>query len=305
MKPVIYTSSLSTHHNTGVGHPENAERIEALEELFDAQGYEVKQAKPVELETVFLVHDEEYIYSLMDNTPDTGLFHLDGDTVLSPASYDAALMGAGAVCQAADDVVAGEAQAAFCAVRPPGHHAEINKAMGFCLMNNIFIGARYAMSKYNVKKVAIIDFDVHHGNGTDQMVRQYNDAHPKTPIFFASTHGNPLFPMTGDPKDNTEMVINQYLPAQCGSEAFRTIYEDHIFPVLKAYNPDILMLSSGFDAHEKDPLAQAKLKTEDYAWLASNLSDIVSNKNIISVLEGGYHVPSLVDSVKGHLENLT
>ena len=305
MKPVIYTSALSTHHNTGVGHPENAERIEALDNLFDAEGYEVKQSKPTELETVFLAHDEEYIYSLMDSTPDTGLFNIDGDTVLSPASFDAALMAAGAVCQAVDDVVSGEVKNAFCAVRPPGHHAEIDKAMGFCLMNNIFIGARYAMSKHGVKKVAIVDFDVHHGNGTDQMVRRYNTEHSETPILFASTHGNPLFPMTGDPKDNTDRVVNHYLPEKCGSEVFRGIYEDHIFPALTAYNPDILMLSSGFDAHQNDLLAQAKLQTEDYGWLASQLSNIVSNKNIISVLEGGYHVPSLTQSVKVHLENLT
>ena len=205
---------------------------------------------------------------------------------------------------AVDDIMSGQSRAAFCAVRPPGHHAEYNKAMGFCLMNNIFIGARYAIDKHDVKKVAIIDFDVHHGNGTDQMVRHYNKNNADTPIFFASTHGYPLFPMTGDPDDNNAHILNHYLPDKCGSQDFREMYESKIFPALRRYEPDIMMLSSGFDAHKDDPLAQANLKSEDYGWLGENLSDIVSNKNIISVLEGGYNIEALVPSVKSHLEGL-
>ena len=307
MKPIIYTSPYSLHHNTPEGHPEKATRIEALEVLFASEvfeGWQNKSSQPADLETVGLAHDEDYLFDLQDKTPEAGLVYLDGDTVLSPQSYDAALHGAGAVCDAVDDVISGKTLVAFCAVRPPGHHAEPDKAMGFCLMNNILIAARHAQTKHNIQKVAIIDFDVHHGNGTDVMTRQHNQNHPEQPIFYASTHGHPLFPMTGDPKDNTQYVINHYLPDKCDGEAFRALYEEHIFPALKAYKPDLLLLSSGFDAHKDDPLGHAHLETEDFGWLASNLSDIVDNKNIISVLEGGYDVPSLVSCVQTHLQHL-
>jgi len=244
MKPVIYTAPLSIHHNTGQGHPENADRLLALEALFLEGGYDIKQSQAAEIETVCRAHSEDYIYALMDAIPDAGLAYLDNDTVVSPAS------------------------------------------------------------KHDVKKVAIIDFDVHHGNGTDQMVRHYNKNNADTPIFFASTHGYPLFPMTGDPDDNNAHILNHYLPDKCGSQDFREMYESKIFPALRRYEPDIMMLSSGFDAHKDDPLAQANLKSEDYGWLGENLSDIVSNKNIISVLEGGYNIEALVPSVKSHLEGL-
>ena len=308
MKPIIYTSPLSSLHNTGEGHPENAKRIEALEALFDSPDFadwEVRHAQAADLDDVLQVHDEGYIFNLQDKTPEAGLFNLDGDTVLSPQSYDAALHSAGAVCQAIDDVVVKQqSHAAFCAVRPPGHHAEPEKAMGFCLMNNVFIGALYAQKVSNKNKVAIIDFDVHHGNGTESMTRKHNKANPEKPVFYASSHGYPLFPMTGDPKENNEYVVNVHLPERCDSQNFRELYETHIFPALEEYNPDVLILSSGFDAHKDDPLAQACLLSEDYAWITKKLSNIVSNKNIISVLEGGYDVPSLTESVKQHLKGL-
>lgn len=305
--PIIYTSALSHKHDTGHGHPESTERIHALEELFQTAPFKdwpKKQSTPADLETILLAHGENYIFSLQDNTPDHGLFYLDGDTVLSPDSYDAALYAAGAVCNAVDDVMAGETTHAFCAVRPPGHHAEPDKAMGFCLMNNIFIGARYAQEKYSVKKIAIVDFDVHHGNGTDTMTRKYNATHPDNPILYISTHGYPLFPMTGDPADNNDTLLNIHLPDACNSAQFREIYERQVFPTLEKFAPDLLMLSAGFDAHKDDPLASAQWETADYAWLAQRLCAHTSAP-IISVLEGGYNISALTSSIAAHLQALS
>lgn len=310
MTPTLYTSAFSAHHDTGAGHPENADRITALEAVFQTppfQDWPQKIATPAELDCILLAHEEDYIFTLQDKTPDNGLVPLDGDTVLSPSSYDAALHAAGAVINAVDDVMNGETNRAFCAVRPPGHHAEPHKAMGFCLMNNIFIGARHAQETYDIKKIAIIDFDVHHGNGTDTMCRRHNAAHPDAPIFYISTHGHPLFPGTGNPDDNDATTLNLYLPDKCDGESFKNIYNQHVFPALNAFKPEILMISAGFDAHMEDSIANCALNSSDYAWITQKLGEISSKycKNrIISVLEGGYNIPALTQAVKAHLQEL-
>ena len=315
MKPIIYTSPYSDRHNTGDGHPESPARITALEELFQTapfNDFPQKQSTQADLEHILLAHDEDYVFDLQDKTPDQGLFYLDGDTILSPNSYEAALYSAGAVINAVDDVMAEDSTSIFCATRPPGHHAEPNQALGFCLFNNVFIGARYAQEKYGVKKIAIVDFDVHHGNGTETMTRRHNKTHPDKPILYISTHGHPLFPDgihgTGDPEDNSDTLLNIRLPNNCESDEFRNTYETQVFSHLEQFKPEILMISAGFDAHIDDPLANMRLNHDDFAFLAQKTNQIAKKhcKNrIISVLEGGYNIPALTKSVQAYLEEFT
>jgi len=273
MKPIIYTSRLSKHHDTGQNHPESVARIEALETLFQTDPFidwTQKTGVAATSDQINLAHDEEYIYNLLNFTPNKDLIAIDGDTILSNGSFDAALHAAGAVCYAVDDVMTDVVKRAFVAVRPPGHHAEPHMAMGFCLFNNVFIGARHAQTAHGIQKIAIVDFDVHHGNGTDTMAFNHNEkikeGKNNAPILYISTHGYPLFPMTGDPRDNSDTLLNIRLQPDFDSEEFRLAYEDEVFPALKQFKPDLLMISAGFDAHQHDPLAGARLKTEDFRW---------------------------------------
>ncbi len=310
MKPIIYLSDYSQKHDTGEGHPENAARIKVLEDLFSEAPFNDWQqinARAATLDQILLAHNEDYVFDLQDKTPEHGLVHLDGDTILSPHSYDAALHAAGAACQAVDDILNNKTKKAFCATRPPGHHAEPNTALGFCLLNNIFIAARHAQETYDINRIAIVDFDVHHGNGTETMTRRHNAICSNQPILYISTHAQGIFPMTGKPEDNSDTLLNIYLPHDCGSEEFRQIYQNEVFPTLKDFKPDILLLSSGFDAHKDDPLAAINLETEDYGWLTRHLCDIAdqyAKGRLISILEGGYHLDALKSCVRAHLEEL-
>lgn len=320
MELIIYTSAFSKRHDTGHAHPESPARIAVLEELLDTLDYTVKQATPAELEQIMLAHTENYISDLQETIPDQGLMTRDNETIFSPDSYDAALHAAGAVCNAVDDIFEGypgecppacghdghkNAPRAFCLIRPPGHHAEASHELGFCLFNNVFIGARHAQEKYGVKKIAIIDFDVHHGNGTENMCRKHNKEHPDHPIFYISSHGFPLFPMSGDPKDNNDTLLNIYLPENCDSAQFRELYEEQVFPALNSFAPDLLMISAGFDAHKEDPLANMNLETEDYGWVTENLCKTCPpGTPVISVLEGGYHLEALKNGIEAHLSAL-
>lgn len=310
MKPIIYTSRLSKHHDTGHNHPESVARIEALDILFDVAPFNEwvkKTGVAATQDQIHLAHDEEYVYNMLNFAPEKELLAIDGDTILSNSSFDAALHAAGAVCYAVDDIMAKVANRAFVAVRPPGHHAEPHMAMGFCLFNNIFIGARHAQKTYGVERIAIVDFDVHHGNGTETMAYRHNGKGDKAPIMYVSTHGYPLFPMTGDPRDNGETLLNIRLEHDFDSTEFRNAYEDQVFPALKEFKPDLLMISAGFDAHINDPLAQARLQTEDYEWLTKKLcgiADTFAQGRIISVLEGGYDIPTLQECVATHLKAL-
>ena len=302
MKPAIYTSRLSKRHDTGHGHPECAARMDALDELFAEEifnNWPQEQSNPAELEQIMPAHSEDYIFDLQDKTPDQGLISIDGDTVLSPDSYDAALHAAGAVIQAIDNI--SKNKKAFCAVRPPGHHAEPTHAMGFCLFNNIFIGARHAQKIHGYNKVAIIDFDVHHGNGTEIMTRLHNKMHHDQPILYISSHGFPLFPMTGDPTQNDDTTLNIHLPDGCTSDQFRELYEQQVFPKLKDFAPDLLMISAGFDAHKDDPLAPINLEINDYSWITKKLTKCAPTAPVISVLEGGYQLESLQNCARAHL----
>jgi acetoin utilization deacetylase AcuC-like enzyme len=304
----IYLSPYSKKHNTGEGHPESDLRITEIENLLKSECYKhISQvvSHTAEFEQILYAHNEDYLFDLQDKTPDQGLVYLDGDTVLSPDSYDAALHAVGACLQAVDNVCKGHNNNGFCAVRPPGHHAEPNTAMGFCLFNNVAIAARHAQIEHDINKVAIIDFDVHHGNGTETITRKHNRDHHDQPILYVSTHGYPLFPMTGDPADNCDTLLNVRLPKDCNSTEFRNIYETQIFPALETFAPELILLSSGFDAHKLDPLAPINLETADYEWLTRRLCAIADKHaqgRLVSILEGGYHLEALRDSVDAHLQ---
>lgn len=300
VKTTIYTHPAALLHDTGDGHPEGAARLHALETIL--KEYPQIEAQPATQDQLLRAHPLHHIQMIEEATPPSGLSALDGDTILSPHSFDAALLAAGAACQAVDDVIAGRTQTAFCAMRPPGHHAEPTRAMGFCLFNNVFIAARHAQAAHNIKKIAIVDFDVHHGNGTDTMTRRHDGS-----ILYISTHQYPLWPMSGLEEDNEDSVKNFTLPAGADGGAFRRLYETKVFPVLNKFAPDLLMISAGFDGHRDDPLAGWNLTEQDFGWVTAELKKIAvthGHGRIISVLEGGYHLPALTASVAAHLRAL-
>ena len=301
MEPLIITSPFSTRHDTSHGHPECADRIKALGPLFDK--YECISGPAAEVETIALAHEEDYIFELMEKTPDHGYAAIDGDTVLCPDSYDAACHAVGAACLGVDKLMSGDNKSVFCATRPPGHHAEPAQAMGFCFFNNIFIAARYAQEKYGVKKIAIVDFDVHHGNGTEVMSQSHNLIQTERPILYISSHSHPLFPMTGNPADNSDTLLNVTFAEGTNSDTFRKGYTDQVFPKLKDFEPELLMISAGFDAHQNDPVGNLNLKTEDFEWVTQELCNAVSCP-ILSILEGGYDIDTLKKCVEVHLNSL-
>jgi len=305
MNVAIYTHPIGLAHHTGEGHPERTARLETLHALFNEARFSswlrpaMTQANE---EQILRAHTFQYLEKIRKAIPDSGLVGLDEDTVIGTESYQAALFAAGAVCTAIDDLAAGRITRAFCAMRPPGHHAEPTTQMGFCLFNNVFIGARHAQETHGIQKIAIVDFDVHHGNGTDSMARAHDGS-----ILLISTHQHPCWPMTGIEDDNDDTVMNFTLPPQAGSAAFRSLYETKVFPALHRFQPDLLMLSAGFDGHKDDPLAQWMLETDDYGWLTDHFSHIAAQycqNRIVSVLEGGYNLTALEESVALHLERL-
>jgi len=292
----IYTHPSCLQHDTGTGHPESIARLKILLELFNEMKIETTPAREAEMEELLRVHPQSYIDMIQDAIPDYGHVLLDGDTSLSPHSWEAAAHAAGAVCQAVDDVMTGTTTRAFCAVRPPGHHAHPDHAEGFCIFNNIAVGALHALQ--TIKRVAIADFDVHHGNGTDLITRQHDG------IFFASTHQSPLYPGTGMPEDNIAgRILNYPLPAQSGAQEFRTTWTD-ILKQMDKFAPELIMISAGFDAHRDDPLAQVNLTADDYQWITEELVKLADKHcggKIVSTLEGGYDLPALKNSVAAHL----
>lgn len=307
----IFTHPAALMHDTGPGHPERAARMETLYALFAGMdsGRFPRAAAPASTEEQLgRAHPLHYIQSIKSAIPRADdAVRLDADTVASPGTWDACLRAAGAVCGAVDDVIAGETDTAFCAMRPPGHHAEPTRPMGFCFFNNIFIGARHAQATHDVGRVAIIDFDVHHGNGTDAMTRNHHhEKHGE--ILFISTHQSPLWPMTGHPDDNEEFVKNWTLNAGDGGAEFRKLYERNVFPTLDKFKPELIMISAGFDAHRDDPLAGLNLLEDDFAWVTGELKKIAalhSGGKIVSVLEGGYDLEALKNSVSAHLQALS
>lgn len=272
-------------------------------EMLDADlpDLEIMDAHQASDEQILYAHTQEYLADIIAKAPKAGLVHLDPDTVLSAGTLEAARRAAGAACMGVDLVMDKKASAVFCAIRPPGHHAEVEKAMGFCFFSNAYIAARHAQERYRVGKVAIVDFDVHHGNGTADMIYH----HTRKDIFYASTHQFPFWPGTGDPEvddDAGGLILDVPLPAGTGSESFRKAYSDTIIPKVKDFAPDLLILSAGFDAHKDDPLGGMNLDEEDYRWLTAALKGVCPR--IVSVLEGGYDLNALANSVRVHLEAL-
>ncbi|MBL4612500.1 MAG: histone deacetylase family protein [Emcibacter sp.] len=305
MSTGLFYHSDCENHITPEGHPEAASRLSAILGRLDYPEFsalERIEAESADLERLALVHTADHIRNVMDHIPERGHYSLDGDTHLSPGSGEAALKAVGATCQAIDLVMSGHLDNAFCATRPPGHHAEPDKAMGFCLFNNVAIGALYARQKHFCHRVAIIDFDVHHGNGTQAVVARTKG------LFYGSTHQSPLYPGTGHLQDEGNgIIINAPLAAGSGGRAFRLSCEGRIFPALKEFDPDFILMSAGFDGHRLDPLADLNLEEDDFFWITHEIKKIAEKHckgRLVSCLEGGYNLNVLAESVAAHVSAL-
>jgi len=305
MTTLLFSHPSAAEHDTGHGHPERADRIRAVLEALDAPEFEclVRREPPrAEKAALARVHGEDYIDALLNAVPQRGYVRIDADTVMSPASGEAALRAAGALVAAVDAVMAGEATTAFCAVRPPGHHAEPRRGMGFCLFNSVAIGALHARAAHGAGRIAIVDFDVHHGNGT-QAAFQSDPS-----VLFASTHEYPLYPGTGAADERgVGNIYNVPLAPMSGSVEFRAGIERVVLPALEAFQPDLILVSAGFDAHARDPLATLRLDEEDFAWITRRLVDIAGEccrGRIVSTLEGGYDLLALAGSDSAHVREL-
>ena len=305
MKTGLITSDTYQNHNTGEGHPEKIDRVTAVIDNFKRlDNKNLIWKKPTKFDQSFLIntHSSEYIDLVSKSFPENGLAFLDGDTVVSPGSKDATKDAVGSIITAIDGVQNKDFKNAFCAVRPPGHHAEKDKAMGFCIYNNVAVGANYLIEKYKYNKVAIIDFDVHHGNGTQDIF--YNNEK----VLYISTHQYPYYPGSGSEKEKGKFnnVLNIPLEAGTTAEEYLNAYE-HVLKKLKEFKPEFLLFSAGFDAHIDDPLAQLRLNKEDFYQLTKRTLDVVKsfcNGNVVSILEGGYDLKALQDSTKRHVDAL-
>lgn len=292
-------------HVTPQGHPERADRIRAVEDALSRSRFDRllrREAQSGDLMLAELVHDGRYLARLREARPAEGIGQLDADTFISSTSLATVATGLGGALAALDAVLLGEADNAFCAIRPPGHHAEIATPMGFCLINTVAIVAREAQRKYGAERVAIVDFDVHHGNGTQDIFKD------DPSVFYASSHQMPLYPGTGR-ADETGVgnIVNIPLAANGDGAAMREAYLDHIIPALIDFSPDLLLISAGFDAHERDPLAQLNWQSEDYGWLTGKLMDVAESRcgnRIVSLLEGGYDLKGLAGGVSHHVAML-
>ncbi|MCZ6720745.1 MAG: histone deacetylase family protein [Proteobacteria bacterium] len=301
----LYSHPVFLDHDTGDFHPESPKRLNAITKLLeDAEfaGLERCEAREASEEELARVHSKAHIADLLAAIPERGQAALDPDTVVSPRSGEAARRAAGAVCAAVDAVVAGETDNAFCAVRPPGHHAEPERAMGFCIFNNVAIGALHARVHHGLERVAVVDFDVHHGNGTQAVF--VRDPH----LFYASTHQAPFYPGTGA-RDERGLgnIVNVPLAAGAGSTEFRKAMSDEILPALRAFTPDLVMISAGFDAHRDDPLAGLRLVEADYRWVTEELVRLARETcggRVVSALEGGYDLAALAACCREHLRGL-
>jgi len=305
VKTGLVTSDTYQNHNTGEGHPEQINRVSVILENFKKKNNKnLIWKKPLKFEKKLLIntHNIDYVNFVEKSFPEKGLTFLDGDTIISPGSKKATLDAVGSIITAIDGVQNKEFQNAFCAVRPPGHHAEKNKAMGFCIYNNVAVGAHYLIDKYKFNKVAIIDFDVHHGNGTQ------NIFHDSEKVLYISTHQYPYYPGTGSQseKGKHNNIFNIPLPAGTTSEEYLNAYE-FVLKKLKEFKPEFILFSAGFDAHENDPLAQFQLKSKDFYELTKrtlSLAKSCCNGKVVSILEGGYDLNALKESVDYHVKSL-
>jgi acetoin utilization deacetylase AcuC-like enzyme len=292
-------------HQTPLGHPERPDRMRAIDRILEHerfQALEREMAPRGSFDLVRLAHSEEHVRRIESLAPQHGIVRIDADTAMSPGSLEAALHAVGAAAQAVDEVMTGRVRNAFCAIRPPGHHAEADRAMGFCLFNTAAIAARHAQRAHGAERVAIIDFDVHHGNGTQDIF--WSDPS----VFYGSTHQRPLYPGTGAVSETgVGNIANAPLHAGDGGEAFREAMDTVVLPRLDDFAPDLVIISAGFDAHVRDPLAELRLTEVDFAWITRRLLDIAGKRaggRIVSVLEGGYDLEGLARSVAAHVMTL-
>jgi acetoin utilization deacetylase AcuC-like enzyme len=306
MSTLLISHPACLEHLMPLGHPERPDRLRAIERALEAEKFQTlarSQAPLASLETIALCHPMEYITEVREASPREGLIHLDADTAMSPGTFEAALRAAGGAIHAVDEVLTKKAANAFVAARPPGHHAETARPMGFCLFDNAAIAARYSQQRYGIASAAIVDFDVHHGNGSQEIF--WSD---KT-VMYCSTHQMPLFPGTGAVGETGEhnTVVNAPLRPGDGGAAFRAAFETRILPRLAEFRPELVIISAGFDAHMRDPLANINLAEADFVWATQKLMDLADScagGRVVSLLEGGYDLQALGNSVAAHVATL-
>ncbi len=298
----LYSHTACLEHDTGPGHPERSDRLRAVMSALEAEQFQdlIRLDAPhATREQLLRVHPATHVDRVMATVPAEGWARVDPDTVMSPGSGEAALRAAGAVCAAVDAVMSGESRNAFCAIRPPGHHAEPDRAMGFCLFNNVAVGALHARAAHGIKRIAVIDFDVHHGNGTQAAFETDAD------LVYVSSHQSPLYPGTGAASERgVGNIHNAPLPPFAGSKQFRDAYERELLPLLRSFAPELVLISAGFDAHADDPLANMMLTDDDYGWITAELCKLANETcggKIVSTLEGGYDLGALSRATAAHV----
>ncbi|MCC6735046.1 MAG: histone deacetylase family protein [Bauldia sp.] len=305
MATLLVEHPVFLEHLVPPGHPERPARLDAIRDRLAGPAFArlVRTLAPEATEAdVLSVHPATEVAAIRDTIPAEGLARIDSDTFVSPKSLEAALRGAGAACLAADEVLSGAVDNAFCAVRPPGHHAEPGRAMGFCLFNSVAIAARHAQRTHGVGRVAIVDWDVHHGNGTQAAF--WSDPS----VLYASTHQAPLYPMTGaESETGVGNIVNVPLKAGTKGDVYRATFDARIVPAIERFQPELILISAGFDAHWRDPLAGLALTAEDFGWATTRLRELAdrfAGGRIVSVLEGGYDLEGLSESVGAHVAAL-
>ena len=304
---LVYTHAACLEHRPGPGHPESPERLKTVLSALRTPAFaalEWRDAPMGTLEQLELIHDRDFIDQVAEIAPQRGYVPLDGgDTVMSPGSWEAVMRCVGAACASVDAVMNGDARNAFCATRPCGHHAEPARAMGFCIFNQAAIAAAYAYDVHKLERVAVVDFDVHHGNGTQAAF--YN----RPELFYASSHQSPLYPGTGRASETgvSHNIVNVPLPQGCDSELFRSRIEADMLPAIRAFDPELIIISAGFDAHRLDPLAGLNLEDDDFQWITLELMRIAESTcrgRIVSILEGGYSLEGLATGTAAHVRAL-
>ncbi|OIR17470.1 histone deacetylase-like amidohydrolase [mine drainage metagenome] len=305
MQTAYITHSLCLRHDMGSHHPESPARIHAIEDQLIASGLfgylQHHEAPEATREQLLRVHDAGYLDSIIAMAPQQGWVDLDGDTLMNPYTYPAALRAAGAAVMGVDLVMAGKVENAFCNIRPPGHHAERDRAMGFCIFNNVAVAAAHALAAHGLSRVAIADFDVHHGNGTEHMF------HEDPRVMLCSTFQHPFYPYCGADSGN-DHIVNVPLAAGSGSREFRDAVTDLWLPALERFRPELLLVSAGFDAHREDDMAMLRLADADYGWVTEQLKQVAEkhcHKRIVSMLEGGYELHALGRSAMAHIKVLS
>jgi len=306
MTTLLITHPACLNHLMPAGHPERPDRLRAIDRALEDERFQNLarvEAPAASLETIALCHPMNYVTAIRDATPQNGLAQLDADTSMSPGSFEAALRAAGGAAFAVDEVMTGKARNAFVATRPPGHHTETARPMGFCLFNNAAIAARHAQKKHGIARAAVIDFDVHHGNGSQDIF--WSDAS----VMYGSTHQMPLYPGTGAKNERGEhdTIVNAPLRPGDGGVKFREAFESVILPRLRDFAPDLIVISAGFDAHMRDPLANLNLLESDFQWGTRKLMEVAdkyAQGRVVSVLEGGYDLQGLASSAAAHVAAL-